>query len=87
MDLYARKIVGWSMKPTLARELVLDALLMALWRRKPKQRVLVHSDQGTQYGSEDWSRFCQANNLDPSMSRRANCWDTQSRISVNACRV
>src|SRR5262245_56745465 len=87
MDLYARNIVGWSMKPTLARELVLDALMMAVWRRKPKQRVLVHSDQGTQYGSEDWSRFCQANNLDPSMSRRANCWDTQSRISVNACRV
>jgi putative transposase len=45
MDLYARKIVGWSMKPTLARELVLDALLMALWRRKPQQRVVVHSDQ------------------------------------------
>ena len=75
MDLYARKIVGWSMKPTLARELVLDALLMALWRRKPQRRVLVHSDQGTQYGSEDWTRFCQANNLDPSMSRRGNCWD------------
>ena len=48
MDLYARKIIGWSMKPTLARELVLDALLMALWRRKPRQRVVVHSDQGTQ---------------------------------------
>ena len=63
------------MKPTLARELVLDALLMALWRRKPQQRVLVHSDQGTQYGSEDWTRLCRANNLDPSMSRRGNCWD------------
>ena len=75
MDLHARKIVGWSMKPTLSRELVLDALLMALWRRKPQQRVLVHSDQGTQYGSEDWTRFCQANSLDPSMSRRGNCWD------------
>jgi putative transposase len=75
MDLHARKIVGWSMKPTLSRELVLDALLMALWRRKPQQRVLVHSDQGTQYGSEDCTRFCRANNLDPSMSRRGNCWD------------
>ena len=75
MDLHARKIVGWSMKPTLARELVLDALLMAVWRRKPQHRVLVHSDQGTQYGSEDWTRFCAANNLDPSMSRRGNCWD------------
>jgi putative transposase len=75
MDLYARKIVGWSMKPTLARELVLDALLMALWRRKPRHEVLVHSDQGTQYGSDDWRRFCQANNLRSSMSRRGNCWD------------
>lgn len=42
MALYARKIVGWSMKPMLAHELVLDALLMALWRRKPKHSVLVH---------------------------------------------
>jgi putative transposase len=75
MDLYARKIVGWSMKPTLARELVLDALLMALWRRKPQRPVLVHSDQGTQYGSDEWRRFCQTNGLEPSMSRRGNCWD------------
>lgn len=64
IDMYARNIVGWSMKPTLARELVLDALLMAVWRRKPQQRVLVHSDQGSQYGSDDWLRFCRSNNLD-----------------------
>jgi putative transposase len=75
MDLHARNIVGWSMKPTLTRDIVLDALVMALWRRKPKQRVLVHSDQGSQYGSDDWLRFCRANNLEPSMSRRGNCWD------------
>jgi len=75
MDLFARNIVGWSMKPTLARELVLDALMMAVWRRRPQQRVLVHSDQGTQFGSDDWLRFCRANNLEPSMSRRGNCWD------------
>jgi putative transposase len=75
VDLYARKVVGWSMKPTLSRELALDALLMAVWRRKPAQPVLVHSDQGSQYGSDDWKRFCQANNLQSSMSRRGNCWD------------
>ena len=75
MDLYARNIVGWSMKPTLARELVLDALLMAVCRRRPQQSVLVHSDQGSQYGSDDWLRFCRTNNLEPSMSRRGNCWD------------
>jgi putative transposase len=47
---------------------------MAVWRRKPKQRVLVHSDQDTQYGSDDWRRFCTAHNLEPSMSRRGSCW-------------
>ena len=75
LDLHSRKVVGWSMKPTIARELVLDALMMALWRRKPTQTVLVHSDQGSQYGSDDWRRFCDANRLEPSMSRRGNCWD------------
>jgi len=75
LDLYSRKVVGWSMKPTLAREIVLDALLMAIWRRKPKHRVLVHSDQGSQYGSDDWQRFCRHHNLDLSMSRKGNCWD------------
>lgn len=75
MDLFARRVVGWSMKPTLARELVLDAILMAVWRRKPKQSVIIHSDQGTQYGSDDWRRFCREHNLEPSMSRRGNYWD------------
>ena len=75
VDLYARKVVGWSMKPTLAREIVLDALMMAVWRRHPSQKVLVHSDQGSQYSSDDWVRFCASHNLEPSMSRRGNCWD------------
>jgi putative transposase len=75
IDLYSRMVVGWSMKPTMTRELALDALLMAVWRRKPKTPVIVHSDQGSQYGSDDWRRFCQANQLEPSMSRRGNCWD------------
>ena len=46
VDLYSRKVVGWSMKPTLARHIVLDALMTAVWRRPPKNKVLVHSDQG-----------------------------------------
>ncbi|WP_436859720.1 IS3 family transposase [Citrobacter tructae] len=75
IDLFARNVVGWSMKPTLSRELALDALMMAVWRRKPDGEVVVHSDQGSQYGSDDWQRFCRANNLAPSMSRRGNCWD------------
>ncbi|MEE4612299.1 IS3 family transposase [Serratia marcescens] len=75
IDLFARNVVGWSMKPTLSRELALDALMMAVWRRTPDSEVIVHSDQGSQYGSDDWQRFCRANNLAPSMSRRGNCWD------------
>jgi putative transposase len=79
MDLFSRKIVGWSMRPTIARKLVLDAVLMAVRRRRPRGTV-IHSDQGSQYGSDDWRRFCKTNHLEPSMSRRGNCWDTQSRI-------
>ncbi|MGK4357829.1 IS3 family transposase [Enterobacter cloacae] len=75
IDLFARNVVGWSMKPALSRELALDALMMAVWRRKPDGEVIVHSDQGSQYGSDDWQRFCRANNLAPSMSRRGNCQD------------
>jgi putative transposase len=75
LDLHSRAVVGWSMKPTIAKELVLDALMMAVWRRKPVQEVIVHSDQGSQYGSDDWKRFCDAKKLLPSMSRRGNCWD------------
>jgi len=74
MDLYSRRIVGWSTKPTLAQALVLDALLMAVRRRKPRH-VLIHSDQGSQFGSDAWRRFCRAHHLEPSMSRRGNCWD------------
>ena len=74
LDLYARKVIGWSMKASLSRELVLDALLMAVWRRKPDRPVIVHSDQGSQYGSDDFRRFCRAQSIEPSMSRRGNCW-------------
>lgn len=81
MDLFSRKIIGWSMKPTLAKEIVLDALLMAVWRRSPKQDVIIHSDQGSQYGSDEWKRFCKTNNLKPSMSRRGNCHDNAAMES------
>jgi putative transposase len=74
MDLYSRRIIGWSTKPTLAQDRVLDALLMAVRQRKPNH-TLIHSDQGSQFGSDAWRRFCQAHHLEPSMSRRGNCWD------------
>jgi putative transposase len=74
MDLFSRKIVGWAARPTLHLELALDAVLMAVRRRRPRG-TLIHSDQGTQYGSDGWRRFCRSNHLEPSMSRKANCWD------------
>lgn len=74
MDLFSRKIVGWAAKPTIHKELVLEAVKKAVQSRRPR-RALIHSDQGTQYGSDAWRRFCKANHLEPSMSRRGNCWD------------
>jgi putative transposase len=74
MDLFSRRIVGWSAGPTIRRELVLDAVLMAVRKRRPKH-ALIHSDQGTQFGSDAWRRFCRSHGLEPSMSRKGNCWD------------
>ncbi len=74
MDLFSRKIIGWSTGPTIHREIVLDAVLMAVRRRRPRG-TLIHSDQGSQYGSDAWRRFCRSNHLQPSMSRKGNCWD------------
>jgi putative transposase len=74
LDLYSRKVVGWAVAPTIGCGLVLDAVLMAVRHRRPKKTVS-HSDQGSQYGSDDWQRFCRTNGLVPSMSRKGNCWD------------
>lgn len=74
MDLFSRKVVGWAVAPTIHRELVLDAVMMAVSERRPR-RAVIHSDQGCQYGSDAWRRFCKSNRLEPSMSRRGNCWD------------
>ena len=57
LDLFSRKVIGWSMKSTLAKEIVLDAILMAVWRRQPKQPIIIHSDQGAQYGSDECKGF------------------------------
>ena len=57
IDLYSRKVVGWSMQSRIKKESVLNALLMAVWRRKPGSLVTVHSDQGSQYTSHDWRSF------------------------------
>ncbi len=75
VDLFSRQVVGWSMDSRMSKDLVLQALLAAVWRRKPKQTVMVHSDQGSQFTSYEWAAFLVAHNLQPSMSRRGNCHD------------
>ncbi|WP_277540856.1 IS3 family transposase [Polynucleobacter sphagniphilus] len=75
IDLHSRLVVGWSMQARMETRLVLDALTMAIWRRKPKNSVIIHSDQGSQFGSDEFNRWCKDNSLSPSMSRRGNCWD------------
>ena len=75
LDLFSRKIVGWAMGKNIDRHLVIDAITMAKLRRQPKHEVLFHSDQGSQYGSDDCLSFLKENNMLPSMSRRGNCHD------------
>jgi putative transposase len=75
IDLYSRRVVGWSMDARMQTSLALNALLMAVWRRKPKSKVIVHSDQGSQFTSAEWQSFLAAHNLEASMSRRGNCYD------------
>lgn len=75
IDLYSRRVIGWSMQSRMHMDLVLSALLMAVWRRKPKSKVIIHSDQGSQFTSHEWREFLLTHNLEASMSRRGNCYD------------
>ncbi|SUI87055.1 ISEhe3, transposase orfB [Shigella flexneri] len=75
VDLFSRKIIGWSMQSRMTKDIVLNALLMAVWRRNPEKQVLVHLDQGSQYTSHEWQSFLKSHGLEGSMSRRGNCHD------------
>ncbi|WJV52519.1 IS3 family transposase [Prodigiosinella aquatilis] len=75
VDLFSRKVIGWSMQSRMTKDIVLNALLMAVWRRNPQRQVLVHSDQCSQYTSHEWQSFLKSHGLEGSMSRRGNCHD------------
>lgn len=75
LDLYSRKIVGWSMQPVLQRRLVLEALKAALSNRRPRPGFLHHSDQGSQYASDEYQALLASQQATISMSRRGNCYD------------
>ncbi len=78
LDLFARRVVGWSMAKRMDTALTLRAMTMALDRRRPRGALLHHSDQGCQYASRSYQQVLQQHGIEPSMSRRGNCYD-------NAC--
>lgn len=71
IDLFSRRVIGWSMQGRTYADLPLQALLMAVWRRKPKTKVHVHSDQGSQFTGYEWQEFLEQHNLVPSMNPAA----------------
>ncbi len=75
IDLYSRKVVGWSMSTRLNSSLVCDALTMAIWRRRPRAGLIHHSDRGVQYASRAFRKLLRAHGILGSMSRKGDCWD------------
>jgi len=75
IDLYSRKVVGWSIEPHMRSELVEIALKRALWSRKPPKGLMVHTDQGSQFVSHNYRSLLRSWHIKQSMSRRGNCWD------------
>jgi len=75
MDLYSRKLVGWSMDERVTRELAIDALRMAIRQRKPAAGLLHHSDRGVQYASNNYQKLLSQHEMICSMSRKGDCWD------------
>ncbi len=81
IDLFSRRVVGWSMSASMTAQLVIDALLMAIWRRGKPNALLHHSDQGSQYASEQFRRLMEDNGVNCSMSRSGNVWDNAAMES------
>ena len=81
IDLFSRRVVGWSMSATMTAQLVTDALLMAIWRRGKPEALLHHSDQGSQYTSEQFRKLMEDNGVTCSMSRSGNVWDNAAMES------
>lgn len=75
LDLFSRKVVGWAMAPTMPAELVCTALQMAIQQRGPAPGLIVHSDRGSQYASEQYQALLARHGFVCSMSRKGNCWD------------
>jgi len=83
MDLYSRMVVGWAISERMTSKLVIDALQMALWRRKPPRGLVVHSDRGSQYCSHAYQKLFVTHGLVCSMSKRGDCFDNAAMESWN----
>lgn len=81
LDLFSRRVIGWSMKEAMTAQMVTDALMMAIWRRGRPDTLLHHSDQGSQYTSEGFQRLMADHGITCSMSRSGNCWDNAAMES------
>jgi putative transposase len=81
IDLFSRRVVGWSMSAAMTAQLVTDALVMAIWRRGKPDALLHHSDRGSQYTSEQFQRLMADNGVVCSMSRSGNVWDNAAMES------
>ncbi len=75
MDLYSRQIVGWSMSNSMKAELVNNALLLAIWKRKPAKGLIWNTDRGSQYASDSHRNILCDHGILQSMSGKGNCWD------------
>ena len=75
MDLFSRQIIGWAMDKTMTTDLILDAFKMAVGKRKTEPGLILHSDRGVQYRSSEYQGRLIDNYIQPSMSRKGNCWD------------
>src|SRR5216684_894906 len=82
IDLFSRQIVGWSMQPRMKKELVIDALRMAWFRRHPAPGLIFHSDRGSQYCSDEFQAALAAYGVRCSMSRKGDCWDNAPSESL-----
>jgi len=81
VDLFSRRVVGWAMKAEMTAQLVTDALVMAIWRRGKPDSLLHHSDQGSQYTSEQFQQLMADHGITCSMSRSGNVWDNAAMES------
>lgn len=84
MDLFSRKIIGWSLDTTMTNQLIIDAFEMAVTARNVEPGLILHSDRGVQYRSGEYQALLYDEGIQPSMSRKGNCWDNAAMESFFA---